>query len=111
MSTCTTDLTKVVFDTHANRHPRQARCPAPKDNLQLESDTMWLTWEDIPVAHKLDHTPGLVPDDWTVPSNHLLGLQISASSPHMSLFLKNVCQIQNIVGLSDMPTCDKQRRI
>ena len=50
------------------------------------------------MAHKLDHTPGLVPDDWTVPSNHLLGLQISASSPHMSLFLRNVCQIQNIVG-------------
>ncbi len=43
------------------------------------------------------HTPTLVPVDLTVPSNHLLGLQISASFPHMSLFLKNAHKSQNIV--------------
>lgn len=50
------------------------------------------------MAHKLDHTPRLVPEGWTVPSNHLLGLQISASSPQMFLFLKNVCKFQNMMG-------------
>jgi hypothetical protein len=45
----------------------------------------------------LAHTPTWVPVDLTVPSNHLLGLQISASFPHMSLFLKKARKSQNIV--------------
>jgi hypothetical protein len=55
------------------------------------------------MPHKLDHTPTLVPVDLTVPSNHRLGLQISASFPHMSLFLKNTCKFHNIVRYQIWP--------
>jgi hypothetical protein len=61
----------------AKRHPR------------IESDTVMEIGESSP--HKFAHTPTLLPGDFTVPSNHLLGLQTSASSPQISLFLESVC--------------------
>jgi hypothetical protein len=42
------------------------------------------------LAYKFDHMPTLVPEDLIDPSNHLLGLQTFASSPHIFLFLKKV---------------------
>jgi hypothetical protein len=39
----------------------------------------------------------LLPGDFTVPSNHLLGLQTSASSPQILLFLETVKGAAKIV--------------
>jgi len=74
--------------THANRHPRQERCPAPKAILK-QNQVLSQAYSRI-LAYKLVQIPTLAPESLTEPSNHLLGLQTSASSPQISLFLKEV---------------------
>jgi hypothetical protein len=60
-----------------------------KRHPNTESETV-TGIERVSSPHKFAHTPTLLPGDFTVPSNHLLGLQTSASSPQIFLFLRHV---------------------